>query len=96
MERIADPAYRPSNDDVLNIRIRTLGVADTIVEYNQEKFRIFDVPGERVGRKKWIHCFEGEQARCVAFVASLTGYCSFVESTGEVRLQYLVGFESFL
>lgn len=55
MERIAEPNYVPTEQDVLRCRVKTTGivVAD-LMEINGFKFKMIDVGGQRNERKK---CF---------------------------------------
>jgi hypothetical protein len=56
---------------------------DFVIEGN--KFKMFDVGGQRNERKKWIHCFENVTA--VMFVAAISEYDQMLyedESTNRV------------
>lgn len=64
--------YLPSEDDILRCRVRTTGIVENEFEIDGNKFRMFDVGGQRNERKKWIHCFEGVTA--VLFVAAISEY----------------------
>jgi len=72
IEEISKDGYVPSQGDVLRARVRTTGIVenDFIIEGN--KFKMFDVGGQRNERKKWIHCFENVTA--VLFVAAISAY----------------------
>eukprot|EP01083_Nonionella_stella_P280437 954053_1 len=72
IDEVTAEGFMPSFEDVLHARARTVGIAESEFEMSGQKFRIFDVGGQRNERKKWIHCFEGVTA--VIFVASLSGY----------------------
>ncbi|BGP41133.1 hypothetical protein JCM10449v2_005103 [Rhodotorula kratochvilovae] len=72
LDRLFDPAYSPSEQDVLRCRQKTTGISETIFSERGMQYRIFDVGGQRSERKKWIHCFENVTA--ILFLASLAGY----------------------
>ena len=72
IDRMFDPAWVPSDQDMLHARLRTTGITETLFELRELTFRMMDVGGQRSERKKWIHCFEGVQ--CLLFMASLSGY----------------------
>lgn len=71
-EPITDPNYCPCDMDVLRSRVRTTGIVEEEFEYESNKFRVFDVGGQRNERKKWIHCFENVTA--LLFVGVLSEY----------------------
>ncbi|KAL3110077.1 hypothetical protein niasHT_015680 [Heterodera trifolii] len=72
LDRISNPSYRPSEQDILLTRIRTTGVTEQSFIIREMKFRVFDVGGQRSERKKWIHCFENVDA--IIFVAAASEY----------------------
>lgn len=72
IDRIAEPNYLPSVDDVLRARVRSTGIEEAEFDFGELSFRMFDVGGQRSERRKWIHCFE--KVTAVLFVISLCGY----------------------
>ncbi|KAL0010332.1 hypothetical protein SO802_005440 [Lithocarpus litseifolius] len=80
LQRLADPNYVPTKEDVLYARVRTTGVVEiqfSPVGENKksgEVYRLFDVGGQRNERRKWIHLFEGVTAVifCVAISDMMT------------------------
>jgi len=72
LDRIFTPGWLPDNQDMLQARLRTTGITETLFELGQMNFRMMDVGGQRSERKKWIHCFEGVQ--CLLFMVALSGY----------------------
>lgn len=69
---------------MLQARLRTTGITETLFELGQMNFRMMDVGGQRSERKKWIHCFEGVQ--CLLFMVALSGYDQcLVEDQNAVR-----------
>ncbi|XP_041072519.1 guanine nucleotide binding protein (G protein) alpha v1 isoform X2 [Carcharodon carcharias] len=72
MSRITAPEYKPTQMDLLRVRLRTTGVIETQFKINNLIIRLYDVGGQRTERRKWIGCFE--DMRAVLFVAALSGY----------------------
>uniref|UniRef100_A0A914CE25 Guanine nucleotide-binding protein G(I) subunit alpha n=1 Tax=Acrobeloides nanus TaxID=290746 RepID=A0A914CE25_9BILA len=72
LDRISQPGYIPTQDDVLRTRVKTTGIVETHFTYKDLHFKMFDVGGQRSERKKWIHCFEGVTA--IIFCAALSEY----------------------
>ncbi|KAK2093593.1 Guanine nucleotide-binding protein G(i) subunit alpha-2 [Saguinus oedipus] len=64
LERIAQSDYIPTQQDVLQTRVKTTGIVETHFTFKDLHSKMFD----RSERKKWIHCFEGVTAIifCVA------------------------------
>ncbi|KAK4207214.1 putative guanine nucleotide-binding protein alpha-2 subunit [Rhypophila decipiens] len=58
LDRIFSPGYIPSCLDLLNARLRTIGITETRFDHDGHEYRVYDVGGRRSERKKWIHCFE--------------------------------------
>ncbi|KAI1732631.1 g-protein alpha subunit domain-containing protein [Ditylenchus destructor] len=72
LERISQPGYIPTQDDVLRTRVKTTGIVETHFTYKDLHFKMFDVGGQRSERKKWIHCFESVTA--IIFCVALSEY----------------------
>ncbi|KAK9889153.1 hypothetical protein WA026_004427 [Henosepilachna vigintioctopunctata] len=72
LDRISQPTYIPSQQDVLRTRVKTTGIVETHFSFKNLHFKMFDVGGQRSERKKWIHCFEGVTA--IIFCVALSGY----------------------
>lgn len=72
IDRIADPDYLPSNQDVLRSRVKTTGITETTFKIGDLTYRMFDVGGQRSERKKWIHCFEN--VTVVLFLVAISEY----------------------
>lgn len=72
IERIGDPNYMPTDQDVLRSRVKTTGIAESTFLFGNLKYRIFDVGGQRSERKKWIHCFEDVTA--IIFLVAISEY----------------------
>jgi GTPase SAR1 family protein len=72
IKEVSTESYLPSQQDVLRSRVRTTGIVENEFEIDNNKFKMFDVGGQRNERKKWIHCFENVTA--VLFVAAISEY----------------------
>eukprot|EP00050_Salpingoeca_kvevrii_P011064 m.12435 g.12435 ORF g.12435 m.12435 type:complete len:355 (-) comp3232_c0_seq1:549-1613(-) len=72
IDRISQPNYKPTKQDVLRARVRTTGIIETVFRYRGLVYRMFDVGGQRSERRKWIQCFDDVTA--VIFVVALSGY----------------------
>lgn len=72
LERIADPDFRPTSNEVLLARVRTTQVVCERYTIEGVTFELFDVGGQRAERRKWIDTFENVDA--VIFVAALSEY----------------------
>ncbi|KAH8835030.1 heterotrimeric G protein alpha subunit B [Flagelloscypha sp. PMI_526] len=72
LQRMADPNYLPTDQDILRSRVKTTGITETTFQVGELLYRLFDVGGQRSERKKWIHCFENVTA--LVFLVSLSEY----------------------
>ncbi|KAG8835681.1 guanine nucleotide-binding protein subunit alpha [Serendipita sp. 399] len=72
IERMANPNYLPSDQDILRSRVKTTGITETTFRVGELTYRLFDVGGQRSERKKWIHCFENVTA--LVFLVALSEY----------------------
>jgi guanine nucleotide-binding protein G(i) subunit alpha len=72
IDRMADPRYLPTDQDILRSRVKTTGITETTFKVGELTYRLFDVGGQRSERKKWIHCFENVTA--LVFLVSLSEY----------------------
>lgn len=72
LDRIADPDYKPSNEDCLRCRAATTGIQEMKCVVEGVDFLIVDVGGQRSERRKWAHCFEDVAA--IIFFVSLSKF----------------------
>lgn len=72
LARVSAADYSPTDDDVVNTRVRTTGIVEMAFEVNGESFKVMDVGGQKNERRKWVHCFDDVTA--VLFVAAVSEY----------------------
>ncbi|KAG6853545.1 hypothetical protein C0991_003336 [Blastosporella zonata] len=85
LERIATRHYEPTDDDVVRCRLRTLGIQEYKIEFDQsnsllgsvglngnfgQEWNIYDVGGARTQRNAWLPYFEGVNA--IIFLAPIS------------------------
>ncbi|KAH9948058.1 G-alpha-domain-containing protein [Amylocystis lapponica] len=79
IERIASRTYEPSDDDVVRARLRTLGVQEYNIVFENQKpsdmlmskeWTIYDVGGSRTSRAAWLPYFEDINA--ILFLAPIS------------------------
>ena len=71
-ERIAQPDYIPTDEDVIKSRIRTIGVNEIKLNINDKKIKLVDVGGQQCERAKWKNVFNNVNA--IIFVISLADF----------------------
>jgi guanine nucleotide-binding protein subunit alpha len=72
IDRMSQPGYLPTDQDILRSRVKTTGITETMFRVGELTYKLFDVGGQRSERKKWIHCFENVTA--LVFLVSLSEY----------------------
>ncbi|XP_047425547.1 guanine nucleotide-binding protein subunit alpha-14-like [Mugil cephalus] len=86
MDRITNPMYIPTLQDILRVRVPTTGIIEYPFDFSKAVFRMVDVGGQRSERKKWIHCFENVTS--IIFLAALSEYDQVLyESENDNRLR---------
>ncbi|XP_041825084.1 guanine nucleotide-binding protein G(q) subunit alpha-like [Melanotaenia boesemani] len=86
LDRIADAAYLPTQQDILRVRVPTTGIIEYPFDLESVVFRMVDVGGQRSERRKWIHCFE--KVTSIMFLVALSEYDQvLVESDSENRME---------
>jgi hypothetical protein len=66
------PNYIPTEADVLRARVRSTGIQEAEFEFDEMKFKMLDVGGQRSERRKWIHCFD--KVTAIIFCVALSEY----------------------
>uniref|UniRef100_A0A8C6TYS8 Guanine nucleotide-binding protein subunit alpha n=1 Tax=Neogobius melanostomus TaxID=47308 RepID=A0A8C6TYS8_9GOBI len=88
MDRISEPSYLPTQQDVLRVRVPTTGIIEYPFDLQSVIFRYVDGGrgGQRSERRKWIHCFENVTS--IMFLVALSEYDQvLVESDNENRME---------
>ncbi|KAJ7020187.1 heterotrimeric G protein alpha subunit 4 [Mycena alexandri] len=72
LPRLFDPAYVPTEQDIVRARARTIGITETTFKLREHEMLMVDVGGQKSERRKWIHCFQ--DVTSILFLVSLSGY----------------------
>ncbi|KAK0224514.1 heterotrimeric G-protein alpha subunit, GPA2-like protein [Armillaria nabsnona] len=72
LERLFDPQYQPTEQDIIQCRVRTTGIKETVFCLREHELTMVDVGGQKSERRKWIHCFQ--DVTSILFLVSLSGY----------------------
>ncbi|ORY36851.1 guanine nucleotide binding protein, alpha subunit [Rhizoclosmatium globosum] len=73
IDRITTSDFKPTEDDILNARIMTIGVHETKFKIsNKMTLAIYDVGGQRSERKKWAQFFSDTQS--IIFLIAISSY----------------------
>ncbi|KAK0499364.1 heterotrimeric G protein alpha subunit 4 [Armillaria luteobubalina] len=72
LDRLFHPQYQPTEQDIIQCRVRTIGIIETVFRLQDREVTVVDVGGQRSERRKWIHCFR--DATSVLFFINLNGY----------------------
>ena len=84
LERLFEPSYQPTEQDIIQCRARTIGITETTFSLREHEMLMVDVGGQKSERRKWIHCFQ--DVTSILFLVSLSGYDQcLVEDRDAVR-----------
>ncbi|KAK0191997.1 guanine nucleotide-binding protein alpha-2 subunit [Armillaria mellea] len=72
LDRLFDPQYQPTEQDIIQCRARTIGITETTFTLREHEMLMVDVGGQKSERRKWIHCFQ--DVTSILFLVSLSGY----------------------
>jgi len=72
LDRVAQPDYVPTLQDILFCRKTTKGVIEFRIEIDRVPFLFVDVGGQRTQRQKWFQCFNSVTS--ILFMASSSEY----------------------
>ncbi|KAH6906539.1 guanine nucleotide binding protein, alpha subunit [Coprinopsis sp. MPI-PUGE-AT-0042] len=85
--RIAQPDYIPTTNDILRVRLRTLGVIEhnfsVLMGGSTYNWRLFDVGGARGQRQAWIPYFD--DAISIIFLAPISAFDQYLEEDPKVN-----------
>ncbi|KAI8923256.1 guanine nucleotide binding protein, alpha subunit [Entophlyctis helioformis] len=86
VEEFTQANYMPTDEDILNTRVMTTQVTETIINVKQMRFHVFDVGGQIKHRKQWIPFFDN--VHNILFITSLASYDqTLVEDPSVNRMQ---------
>ena len=71
LERLFDPEYQPTEQDIIRCRTRANGIAETTFYLRKHEMIMVDVR-QRSERRKWIHCFQ--DVTSLLFLVDLSSY----------------------
>lgn len=81
VRRLAEPDYMPTTDDILNVRLQTLGVAEHHYKVSlggvQYNWLMYDVGGARGMRHAWVPYFD--DATAIIFLAPMSAFDQYLE-----------------
>lgn len=83
IERITDPAYLPSDQDLIRVRKSIDENKATTFRIGELMYRLCNMSGQWRGWRKWIHHFEAMKA--VVFLVDLSRYDHILEESTSVR-----------
>ncbi|KAF7783414.1 hypothetical protein Agabi119p4_1438 [Agaricus bisporus var. burnettii] len=72
IDRLFQPNYQPTEQDIIRCRARTTGITETSFHLREIELLMVDVGGQKSERRKWIHCFQ--EVTSILFLVSLSGY----------------------
>lgn len=81
IERISQPGYLPTTEDILKVRLQTLGVKEHSFDINLGGTRVnwllYDVGGARGQRHAWVPYFD--DATAIIFLAPISAFDQYLE-----------------
>ncbi|KAG0151890.1 hypothetical protein CROQUDRAFT_35902 [Cronartium quercuum f. sp. fusiforme G11] len=83
VERIAQPDYVPSADDIMHIRIGTIGMVEHVMNVGSMRWRVCDPAGIKGQRKHWLPYFD--DASAVIFVCAISSFNQALKEDGETN-----------
>ncbi|RHZ82675.1 hypothetical protein Glove_106g5 [Diversispora epigaea] len=83
IDRISKSDYLPTDEDILQARVRTVGVAEHKFEINRTIYRIYDVGGHRSQRHFWAPYFDDVDA--IIFMAAVSAFDQTLEEDIDVN-----------
>ncbi|KAI0328348.1 G-protein alpha subunit [Cubamyces sp. BRFM 1775] len=81
IRRIAQPDFLPSNEDILHVRLQTIGVTEHQFDINlggtHYNWLLYDVGGARGQRHAWVPYFD--DATAIIFLAPISAFDQYLE-----------------
>ncbi|EJF65613.1 G-alpha-domain-containing protein [Dichomitus squalens LYAD-421 SS1] len=81
IRRIAQADYMPSNEDILHVRLQTIGVTEHAFDINlggtNYNWLLYDVGGARGQRHAWVPFFD--DATAIIFLAPISAFDQYLE-----------------
>ncbi|XP_033095424.1 guanine nucleotide-binding protein G(s) subunit alpha-like [Anneissia japonica] len=84
MDRVRQPDYVPTDQDILRCRVMTTGVLVSEFQIKTVKFHLLDVGGQREERIKWLQLFSDVTA--MLFVVAASSYDMTLREENKNRL----------
>ena len=72
INEVSKLSYIPTQEDILTVRLKTIGVRSEKFIIEEREYCILDVGGQRNERKKWMHFFSDTHG--VLFITSLNDF----------------------
>jgi guanine nucleotide-binding protein G(i) subunit alpha len=96
LDRILDPNYVPTVEDILHARTKTTGSYETQFVHDGTTYSFIDVGGVRSQRRKWIHEFANVDA--IVFTCDVSCYDSplWEDESQNRMVEQLVLFDSLV
>ncbi|CAG8598600.1 17930_t:CDS:2 [Funneliformis caledonium] len=83
VERFAQKDYLPTDEDILQARVRTIGVSEHKFEIDGVTYKIYDVGGHRSQRHFWAPYFDDVNA--IIFMAAISAFDQPLEEDPNVN-----------
>lgn len=91
LPRLFAPDFAPTSQDIIQTRVRSIGITETTFHLPEHEMLMVDVGGQKSERRKWIHCFQ--DVTSILFLISLSGYDQcLVEDKDSVSFNFLPHF----
>ncbi|MCJ1438151.1 hypothetical protein MMC27_007538 [Xylographa pallens] len=94
-ERLLREDYLPSDRDILGLWTPSFGICDRVFKFEEVKYHVFDVCGEKEKRNMWESAFD--MTDCVIVTVALSGYNEIIgEPTVNALQESLMLFEKLV
>jgi len=67
IDRVMEDNYKPTDEDILRVRVRTAGAYSTVIFVKPEYFEFFDVGGQKPERSKWEKVLQTHKFSCIIY-----------------------------